>query len=939
MIKVHISPNYVGVPAQADNGGIRRVIEAEIKHLPEFDVEVVGSPKEADVIQNHGGMLTYAPGVPVVHCGHGLYWSRQPWQDNFQEVNAQVVESMARAVAHTAPSEWVSRAIRRGGFFYPLVVYHGVDASDFTPSPDGHDNYVLWNKMRQDYVSDPKDMQTIATRLRNTRFLTTVGQAAENVKVIGAIPYQKMKRVVARAGVYLATARETFGIGTLEAMASGVPVAGWSWGGTEEIIQNGITGYLATPGDWGGLSDAIARCFAERDRLSANARADVEARWGWEPRIKQYADLFKRVHKKYSTPGPAVSVIVTTYHLDKYLPQCLDSVLRQTLEDWECLVIDDANDLNTRRIVENYANIDRRISYLPTPNNFGLPGARNFGFSNARGRYIRHLDADDWLDENALGIEAGTLSSQPGMHIVYGHMETVNEDGSRNLNKSGEPIRSGWPTNQFDWVQQMAHMNQIPSCAMARREVFERSGGYRERMKRNEDAEFWCRTTSMGFRARKVTQAVTYFHRMREDSKGALEWKTEGREPDWTAWFPWRVGAGDLKEARDVLKRNSGEHPSPHIVPFGAQGQAPGRKFWYIHDYAYPVVSVIITVGPGHKRYLLDALDSIQAQSYPDWECLVVNDTGKAWPPDIMGAPWAKVINMDSNQGAAAARNAGYPHTRGRYVIWMDADDIWMPWYLDVMVAHAERNDGIVFSDCLLDKGEKDLTVHHFEDFRVDALAANMRYAGTSVLIPRHIVQAIFDKQGGWDTQIPGKEDHDWQIAVHSQGFCAYRVPEPLFVYRMYSSTKRESDFRKIDIIGEYLNQKWHDYRIGGKQFMCNCGGLKPTKNSPASLLSSSGNFNFSQDSLEGETSTQMVQVEYIGPRAETFSIRSRVLPGKTYRFGNNPHHKEQTVFLGDAEYLLSLLSGEHPQWRVLTSGANLERRDPAAVLGVAIGV
>jgi len=938
MLKVHISPNYVGVPAQADNGGIRRVIEAEIRHLAQFGVEVVANPKEADIIQNHGGMMAYAPGVPVVHCGHGLYWSRQPWQDNFQEVNAQVVESMARAVAHTVPSEWVGRAVRRGGMFYPEVVYHGVDAGDFFVSPE-HGNYVLWNKARADFVSDPRDMQNVATRMGNTQFVSTLGRSTQNVKIIGAVPYEQMKQFVAHAGVYLCTARETFGIGTLEALASGVPVAGWNWGGQAEIIKQGETGYLAQPGDYAGLVEAISRCFTERDRLSANARADVESRWGWEPRIKQYADLFKRVHDKYSIPCPAVSVIITTYNLDKYLPQCLESVLGQTLGDWECLVIDDANSPNTRRIVENYANVDKRVSYIPTPNNFGLPGARNFGFSRARGRYIQHLDADDWLAETALAIKAGTLDSQPGMHIVYGHLETVTEDGTRNLGKTGEPVRGGWPPNQFDWTQQMAHMNQLPSCVMARREVFERSGGYRERMKRNEDAEFWCRVTSLGFRARKVTQAVTMFHRMRDDSKGALEWQKEGKEPDWTAWFPWRVGAGDVREATNILRKHSGDHPAPHLVPFGAQGQAPGRKFWWVHDYAYPVVSIIMTVGPGHESYMIDALDSIQAQSYPDWECVVVNDTGRVWGPDIMGAPWAKVVNMDGNQGTAAARNAGYPHTRGKYVVWMDADDIWLPWYLDVMVSHAERNDGIIFSDCLLDKGTGSMTLHRFSDFSVDALAANMRYAGTSVLIPRHIVQAVFDKQGGWDTEIPGKEDHDWQIAVHSMGFCAYRVPEPLFLYRIYSSTKREKDFQKISIIGEYLNTKWHDYRIGGKQFMCSCGGTKLSNNSPASLLSSSGNFDLSKDKLDGELATQMVQMEYVGPRAETFSIRSRVMPDKVYRFGNNPHHKEQTVFLGDAEYLLSLLNGESPQWRVLTRGASMERRDPAAVLGVAIGV
>ena len=945
MIRVHISPNFLDKRDTGD-GGIRRVSEAMIKHLPAFGIEHVRQPKEADVLINHGGDLTYAPGKPILHVGHGLYWSRQPWEDTYQQVNQLVVESMARAVAHTAPSDWVNRAVRRGGLWYPETVYHGVDADRFAV-PETHGNYVLWNKARADYVSNPDDLQNLAAMMDQTEFRSTIGRGTHNVKILGAMPYDQMRAVVAGAGVYLATARETFGIGTLEAMACGVPIAGWDWGGQSEIVVNGVTGYLAPPGDYKTLAACIRQCFAERDRLSANARADTEKRWGWEPRIEQYAEIIKRIYANhYEVERPKVSVIVTTYKLDKYLPEALDSVLRQSEPDFECLVIDDANSHLTWKIVEEYEKKDRRVRYLATPNNFGLSGARNFGLVNSKGRYIRHLDADDYLADNALQIEAGMLDSEPGMHIVYGHLESINEDGSRVLDSRKEPVRSGWPPNQFDWLGQMAHLNQMPSCVMARREVYERAGGYRERMKRNEDAEFWCRVTSLGFRARKVTQAVTYFHRQRNDSKGATEWAKEGKEPDWTAWFPWRVGAGDYQQAVTILRKHNGLHPAPHLVPFGAQGQAPGRRFWYVHDHAYPVVSVIVTVGPGHESYMLDALDSIQAQSYPDWECIVVNDTGRPLPRtpsgvkdsvNVMGAPFAQVVATGGNFGASAARNAGFQYARGKFIVWMDADDIWLPWFLEVMVAHGERNDGVIFSDCLLDKQEG-LTIHRFADFGTNAegVAANMRYAGTSVLIPRKIAKAVFDLQGGWDSQIPGKEDHDWQIAVHSMGFCAFRVAEPLFVYRMYSSTKREKDFEKIDIIGEYLNRKWYDYRIGGKQFMCSCSGTKTTQNQPASLLSDSGNFNLAED-FAADTATQMVKVEYIGPRAETFSIKSRAMPDKTYRFGNNPLHKEQTVFLKDAEFLLSLMDGERPQWRVLAQGATMDQRDPAAALGVAI--
>lgn len=934
MINVHISPDYLDKKDTGD-GGIRRVVEAMIEHLPAFGVQHTRHIGEADIIVNHGAMLTWRKGIPIVNVNHGLYWSRQPWGHNFQDVNADVVESMVRAVAHTVPSEWVGRAVRRGGFFYPEVVYHGVDAEKFRAGTNG--GYVLWNKARADYVSDPNDMMTVAARMRSTQFWTTIGRKEKNVKALGVTNYDAMKQIVANAGVYLCTARETFGIGTLEALACGVPVAGWDWGGQSEIIKQGETGYLAPPGDYDALAECISLCLQERKRLSQNAMEDARTRWRWEPRIEQYANIFKRVYADwYETSRPKVSVIVTAWNLDKYLPMCLDSVMKQTFQDWECLVIDDAQLESTRLIVEDYKRRDGRFQYLPTAENVGLPGARNYGFYRSRGRFIRHLDADDFLAENALGLEVEALENNPSVHIVYGHLEVVREDGSRTM-QNGEPVRSGWPPVQYTWIEQMAHLNQLPSCVMMRREALERTGGYRDRMKRNEDAEFWCRATSLGFRALKFTQAVTYFHRERGDSKGALEWRDLGPEPDWTAWFPWRMGAKDYQQAMTALERFGGEHPKPHLVPFGAQGKPRrDRKFWYVNDYAYPVVSVIVTVGPGHEGLALDALDSVQAQTYPDWECVVVNDTGTAWPKDLMGAPWAKVVNMDGNRGAAAARNEGFKHAQGRFIVWMDADDYWLPWFLEVMVAHAEINDGVIYSDLLMDNNG--IKIYRYADFDSTRVPKTMQYAGSSVLAPRKVVDAVMELQGGWDEKAPGMEDWDWQVAVHHLGFCAFRVDEPLFVYRMQTSTKREKDYAKINAIRAFMDEKWSAYRKGGRPLMCGCASTKKTKTSPASMMSSSGNFAPQADVNIGEVPDQMVQVEYLGPIEQTFSLRSRVIPGQVYRFGNNPHHKVSTVMLGDAEYFTGLRDGNNrPLYAIVSGLAVMETRDPSAFLGTAV--
>jgi len=917
------------------NDGILRVIEAQMEHLPKFGVELASLPSQADVICNHGTMLIEQPGIPSVNVNHGLYWSRQPWGDDFMDINRDIVTAMQHSDALTVPSEWVGRAVRRGGYFYPEVVYHGIDHEKFQP---GHvtENYVLWNKARADYVSDPQDLRTIATYMPQTRFISTMG-FGENVKTVGALPHSEMKKLVSEAGIYLATARETFGIGTLEALAYGVPVAGWDWGGTGEIILPGVTGYLAPPGDYSALAECIERCFADRKRLSQNAIEDIRARWRWEPRIEQYANLFKCVAEG-AKRTPKVSVIVTAYKLDEFLPQCLNSVVEQTFGDFECIVVDDGLQESTRKLVGEYAKRDKRFSYLAPTQNLGLPGARNFGLQHSHGKYIRHVDADDFLAENALALESTALDTNRGVHIVYGHIEVVRTDGSRVL-EHGEPVRGGWPKESFNWYEQMAHLNQLPSCVMARREVYERSGGYRERMTRNEDAEFWCRVTSLGFKALKFTGAVTYFHRERHDSKGANEWATEGKERDWTAWFPWRMGADGYEQAQKVIRTRGYNPPLPHLVPFGAQGPAPrDLRFWYIHDYQYPVVSIIVTCGPGHRKYLIDALDSIQAQTFPDWECVVVNDTGEKWPRDIMGAPWAKVVNMDGNRGAAEARNEGLKHTRGKFIVWMDADDFWLPWFLERMVSVGEVNPGVIYSDIIL-KGEKENRINRYSDFDSTRVVQTMQYPGSSILVPRKIAETMVEMQGGFDENIPGMEDWDYQIAVHHLGFCAYRIPEPLFVYRLLSSTKREKDYAKIDDIVRYIDAKWSMYRTGEKQIMCGCNTPRtPTTPLPQSLLSSSGNFSVEsiQQAINTNDPTMQVMVEYVGPQVDTFSIRSRAQRDIIYRFGNNDLHRTRTVFVTDAAYLIGLGDKDgNPIYRIVSNVVGVpEANDPSAFLG-----
>jgi glycosyltransferase involved in cell wall biosynthesis len=891
-VKVFIDPTYR--TPDAGDGGIRRVVEAQQRYLPQYGWGIAQSPDEADLIVNHGAALTERPGVPMVAVCHGLMWESYGFGQWGDSVNKAVIETMARAQAVTAPSQWVAHAVSRGMLLMPEVVYHGVDLDDWT-----HDHplgYVLWNKARVDAVSDPQDMNDVAALLPDVPFLSTFGTVAPNVHLLGAVPYEQMRTVVQRASVYLATARETFGIGTLEALSAGVPVAGWKYGGQEEIIIQGETGYLATWGDEDELAWCIRQCLEQRDRLSRNAREDAGRRWRWEDKILHYATLFDRVVAEHRQERPKVSVVVTTYNLSRYLGAALDSIKAQTLADYECIVVDDqsneGNDEPDSTFVRHVSG-DRRFRLIRTPSNLKLSGARNYGWQHATGQYVLFLDADDMLSPNALDLLGTALDRRTDLSVAFGHLDTVDDQG-RNQQ------RNPWPGAGFDWHGQIAHLNQLPYAAMMRREVLERSGGYRTRDWRAEDASFWSRVSSFGFRIAKVTEDATLLYRLRSDSKS----RGEDSDGDWTAWLPWRT-AGNPMDGMEAQRTK--RQPNPYVVPFGAQGKPPApRKAWPVWHHQEPLVSIVIPVGPGHARYLTDALDSVQAQTFPFWEAIVVNDTGG--PLDTAAHPWARVWDVSRiegdtavRMGAGSARNWGLRHARAPLVTFLDADDLLVPRALEAMVSAYVLNDGrYVYGDWLHleDEGRWDgpAVLHTVPEYDPELWLQGAQHAVTC-LVETEQARAV----GGFDEQLPAWEDWDFLIKLAVHGVCGVRVAEPTLIYRLESGQRRKvGDTKEAELLAA-IRDRYAAYTTGATKMAGCCGG-KATTQAQAAIDMLYGVFD-TGDAPEPVPAHGPVRMEFVGDEWGALTYRSEDQQ-RTYRAGRDPIDRYIDVAPDDVVYL-----------------------------------
>ena len=98
---------------------------------------------------------------------------------------------------------------------------------------------------------------------------------------------------------------------------------------------------------------------------------------------------------------PLISVIIPVYNVEPYFRQCLNSVVGQTYEKLEILIIDDGSTDECGKICDEYAERDGRIKVFHTENR-GLSAARNLGIDEAGGEYINFIDSDDWFELNAI---------------------------------------------------------------------------------------------------------------------------------------------------------------------------------------------------------------------------------------------------------------------------------------------------------------------------------------------------------------------------------------------------------------------------------------------------------------------------------------------------------------------------------------------------------
>lgn len=182
---------------------------------------------------------------------------------------------------------------------------------------------------------------------------------------------------------------------------------------------------------------------------------------------------------------PKISVLLPAYNAEKYLNQAIESILNQTLEDFELLIIDDASTDHTATIIASYQ--DPRIRVIRNPTNLGLTKSLNLGLHQSQGNFIARLDADDISLPQRLAQQIYFLEQHPETVLVGSLSKLINGAGETfDYQKS--------PTDPEIIKFSLLFGNPIThSSIFFRKKPILEMGGYNERFRYAQDFELYSR--------------------------------------------------------------------------------------------------------------------------------------------------------------------------------------------------------------------------------------------------------------------------------------------------------------------------------------------------------------------------------------------------------------------------------------------------------------
>ena len=205
---------------------------------------------------------------------------------------------------------------------------------------------------------------------------------------------------------------------------------------------------------------------------------------------------------------PLVSIIMATYNDPPgYLSIAIDSIINQTVDNWELIIVDDSDSSPTIKIIDDYKKKDNRIRVIRGNSKCGFVPALNVGLEHAKGLYVGRMDGDDVSYPERLETEINYLEEHSSVDVVGTQTAIIDSDGR----KTSEIC---FPACGLDFrLFQMFRCPMQHGTILMRRKLLDDGIRYDEDFKRSEDLELWLRLQKKGYQLYNI-QKILYGFRI-----------------------------------------------------------------------------------------------------------------------------------------------------------------------------------------------------------------------------------------------------------------------------------------------------------------------------------------------------------------------------------------------------------------------------------------
>lgn len=201
-----------------------------------------------------------------------------------------------------------------------------------------------------------------------------------------------------------------------------------------------------------------------------------------------------------------ISIVLPSYNGEKYIKESIESILNQTYQDIELILVDDCSSDQTWSIMQEYEKKDKRIKTIHNETNKKLPMSLNIGFGVAKGDYYTWTSDDNYYENNALEIMLNLIESKPDIGIVYADMRLIDSNGKINLEEE----------KKENDIQHSGLYNWVGACFLYRKKVHDTLNGYDTGLFLVEDFDFWLRAARY-YKYYHIPKKL-YYYRMHENS-------------------------------------------------------------------------------------------------------------------------------------------------------------------------------------------------------------------------------------------------------------------------------------------------------------------------------------------------------------------------------------------------------------------------------------